>query len=394
MATDTVANHCLPHLRLTRRRPLLPGLLVGSAQLVGQTQAERHTADATDERPAVLPAQAAPARKEAERLEERLRPINALIGLLAPNDISPSVLASAGCVLAALEVPVTGNQGKVVIDGVVLHRDSTRLLLCEAKSGANVDVAQARRYAAIDPGAVVQAGHVTLPHRIAPTSEVLYVCVGAHVERIRRGLAVAELDCPVLAVYDDRITLENPDAASDWLQAAFGSEPLRLSAPPARFIAFDHESPVEAILPAVRTELVAALSRRTPQVTLPALTERATPYFGLYGRGARGALVRHVAEAARRIAAEDPATFMVEPATANRDGLVRLLRTPEDNDPRGRTQAYQALARRSHTRPRRAARSNPDQFDLLQELEQDDDLADEDDGPNDEGPNEEEAQTP
>jgi hypothetical protein len=47
-----------------------------------------------------------------------------------------------------------------------------------------------------------------------------------------------------------------------------------------------------------------------------------------------------VGEAAREVAKTDPATFSYDPPTANRDGLVRLLKTPEDNDTRGRTQSY------------------------------------------------------
>jgi hypothetical protein len=86
-----------------------------------------------------------------------------------------------------------------------------------------------------------------------------------------------------------------------------------------------------------------------------------------------------VGEAAREVAKADPATFSYDPPTANRDGLVRLLKTPEDNDTRGRTQSYQALARKDHTYRRRPRQLDPNQLDLLSELEQAEDVRDEDD---------------
>ncbi len=64
------------------------------------------------------------------------------------------------------------------------------------------------------------------------------------------------------------------------------------------------------------------------------------------------------------------------PKGANRDELVRMLRTPEDNDPPGRTQAYQALARTGQIR-RRATTTDPNQLDLLEVLDQADDVSDE-----------------
>jgi hypothetical protein len=84
-----------------------------------------------------------------------------LLGLLTPGDVNPAALARAGFRLVGLEVPVTGSLGTVTVDVVLLHQDSLHLVLCEVKSGANVDPGQARRYAALDAAAVVQAGHVT-----------------------------------------------------------------------------------------------------------------------------------------------------------------------------------------------------------------------------------------
>jgi hypothetical protein len=128
--------------------------------------------------------------------------------------------------------------------------------------------------------------------------------------------------------------------------------------------------------------LVSALPRRVTLVSLGALTEQVAPHYPLYGQKAQGRLRRLVGEAARRIAADDPATFQYQPPPGNRDGFVKLLRTPEDNDPRGRTQAYQKF-----TRPRSPKRVAPEiagQLSLLDELEKADN-AEKDTGPEDNG---------
>ena len=74
-------------------------------------------------------------------------------------------------------------------------------------------------------------------------------------------------------------------------------------------------------------------------------------------------------ELAKRIAISDPGTFEYSAAGPNRDGHVRLLRSPEENDPRGRTQAYQRLGRLRQGRARRPRREIPGQGSLLDELD-------------------------
>ena len=50
-------------------------------------------------------------------------------------------------------------------------------------------------------------------------------------------------------------------------------------------------------------------------MTMRALTEQVVSHFPLYGKRARGQLVRKVTEAARRAAREDPERLRFEPAT-------------------------------------------------------------------------------
>jgi hypothetical protein len=184
-----------------------------------------------------------------------------------------------------------------------------------------------------------------------------------------------------MGVHDDKITLEATDRASEQMRSAFSQGPVALVGPPARLVPFDHDSPVDVLEPFVAAQLVVALAHRLPYLTISGLTERATPYFGLYGRAARNRLIRRVDEAARRIAEAESGTFAYEARTANLEAMVRLLRTPEDNDTRGRTQAYQALARRGDTRRRRRRVSDPNQLDLFQELDEAEDGDEDDDMP-------------
>lgn len=321
-------------------------------------------------------------------MEERLRPLNGLLALLKPHDLTPALLHAAGFRLQGLEVPVTaGDLGTVVIDAVLFHPKHSLLVVCESKSGANVEAPQARKYAALDPSAVVKAARVTLTERITPTAVPLYVCQGQHYDRIKQGLASEEIECPVIGVSQDRIIFDCPDSTPEPLRAALLPSPLELTAPLPRLIELDEQSPVEMFEPSVSTQLVAALAHSLQQVSVRFIAEQAMPYLALYGQKARGLLVRKVGDAARKIAAADPLTFAYQPPGDNdRDGgLVHLLKTPEDKDLRGRTQAYQALTRAGRTRRRKAAPVDPGQLDLLRELEQaeddsGDDMADSGEG--------------
>lgn len=120
------------------------------------------------------------------------------------------------------------------------------------------------------------------------------------------------------------------------------------------------------------------LTHRREQVTVTTLTETIARHFGLYAHKAQLDLRGRVASAVDRVVATAPERFAHDRRTGSRpEGLVRFLKTPEDLDPRGRTQAYQALGRSG--RSRRTA--DPNQLDLLRELEVGDDDEEDTDGP-------------
>lgn len=300
-------------------------------------------------------------------MEPRLLPLNAMIALVTAGDLNPSPLASAGFRLAALEAPVGVDPDRVVVDAVLWHPDGTLLVAGESKSGANVEEAQARKYARLDPQGLVHASSVDLRGGARPTVAVLYAALEHNVERIRFGLTAAGVAAPVLGVTRDAVLLHDGHLAPALIAEALGDQPVALSCGIPRVIPCDHESPVGVVQPQVKAVLVAMSSRRADEVSVQAVAEATLPHLLKYGRGARARFVRTVTDCVRRTAALHPDNFEFRGATGNHDPLVRFLRTPEDNDNRGRTQAYQALSRQGHTR-RRARQVDPDQLDLLSEL--------------------------
>jgi len=300
-------------------------------------------------------------------VEARLIPTNALIGLVTRDGLNPPVPADAGLQLVGLEIPCVALDGVVVVDVVLANPDTGHLVACEAKSGSNVEVAQARRYQALDARTVVRSAFVTLRQRVDPRLEVIYAAMAENRERMLLSLSEACVQFPLITVSRKEIALDNAEAASRMLQDAFDA-PLSLAAPPPAFIPFDHESSVKEVRPHVNAALVAALPERAPMISITSLTERAAPHYVLYANKAQGRLRTLVGRAAKEIAVSDPATFEYNPPKGNHDGFVKFLRNPEENDPRGRTQGYQRLARSGQRTVRRRPEARG-QMSLLDELD-------------------------
>ncbi|MER7126725.1 hypothetical protein [Micrococcus luteus] len=253
-------------------------------------------------------------------------------------------------------------------DIIIANGDTGHILLFESKCGGNIEPEQCSRYSALNATQVVKNAYIDLRQRNTPTVEVIYACLGQYADRIRLGLDSAGVAFPILSVHDRAITVEGA-ALGEPLREMFSS-PVVLKAPPERLIPFDADSSPEIIEPHVYASLVAALSQNLPDISLTALTERSVRHFLLFGTKARGVLVRKVGDVARHIAERAPTTFEYHWPRGNRDGWVTMLKSPESLDPRGRTQAYQALARPG--RSRRSSKKSAiiaGQTDLLDELD-------------------------
>jgi len=207
----------------------------------------------------------------------------------------------------------------------------------------------------------------------APIVDAVFVCFLHHVERILRGLAESSVAVPVIAVGETAVEHHGARFADDGVQAAF-AQPVPVDGPPPSYLVLDEQSSPEEFDERLLAELVACTSRRLRFVTVRALTEQIVELYAVLGRAAQGALQRRVDESAQRVAASQPESFAYRPRTGARsEPDVAILRTPEDNDPRGRTQAYPAISRRaadqrSRGRARPQAEGQLDFDRLLQEL--------------------------
>jgi hypothetical protein len=310
-----------------------------------------------------------PISREELSVEPRLLPLNGLLTLVTRGDINRPVLAEAGFRVVGLEIPVVGTGGKAVIDILLFREATNHLVQCESKSGANIDAPQAKAYAGLSASSVVQAAYVTLPRRVQPTLETLYVCLDEHVDRIRLGLQKAGLPFPVLAVSALGVELHDEGFASvDLREPLVG--PVTFEVPPLRIIPFDPDSSAGDIERYVRAALVALLSARTSQISLTGLAEKVAGHYALYGQAAQQKLKRKVGVAVTACVRSAPGSFAYEAPTGVRpEGVIRFLKTPEDLDRRGRTQAYQALGRPKTTRRARQRVVDPNQLDLFAELD-------------------------
>jgi len=302
-------------------------------------------------------------------LEERLVPVNALLGLCTPNDINPAVLSHAGFRIVGLEITVACSVGgRVTIDVVLLNEAESHLVFCECKSGNNIENEQAERYGMIDPKSVVTAAAITLSNRKPLTSEVLYVCLADKSERIIQGLDGISADYALLTVSDSEVALRRAENASEILRDAFPGGSVKLPAPPARIIDFDHDSPVSVFVDKVRPYLIRAAARRIEEVSVPRIAEDLCVHYRRYQQAVRQQIAKRFQTALRQLSAEDPDTYRYEQVPGGGpEGVVRLLRTPEEFDHRGRTVAYQSLARVS--RRRKGKSVDPNQLDLLADVE-------------------------
>lgn len=302
-------------------------------------------------------------------VDDRLIPLNAFIGLCVPDHLWPSPLAAVGYVLAGIEVPVGVNTRRVVFDAIAFRQTQNRVLGAEAKSGHNVDTDQAQRYLSVGVDDVLRAANISVQQPGPRSLQTLFVCLADNLDRIVLGLQAAGVDFPILAVDNDEIRHRGRNFDDPDLQRVFDSPQVFVGTPP-RYIPVDLESPDEDFDRLVLATLVEELSHARRVVEVPVLTVRAINHLPLYGTAARNQLERRVDEAARRIAAADPDSFLYMPATATRHSpSVEFARSPEDLDPRGRTQSYQAIARARRPRRRREVAGQRSIDELLAELE-------------------------
>lgn len=301
-------------------------------------------------------------------MEERFVPLNAFIALCSSAKTGwPRPLFDAGFRLEAIEFPALTAEGRVVVDAVAWSPTDTHFILGEAKSGANIDEVQAKKYSNVQAGTLVQMLGVTLTKEAVFGRQVVYVVVEEHAERVLLGLTSAGVGFPVIAISEESVrclggVFEHPALAKSFVS------PLPVPGPPPGIITIDNDSSDEDFDLVVQTSLVALLASHGPVISIPNLAEDAIPYLPIYPNGYRNRLIRKVEDAARRAVNSAPDTFFFTPSNGvNAAASVRVIESPESLDPRGRTQRYQSLVTRfaspSRRRPTVVASNQPSLFD-------------------------------
>jgi len=292
-------------------------------------------------------------------MEPRLIPLNAVIAMYSNTKTSwPRPFFEAGYRLEGLELPIRlADDSKVTADAIGFRRETNSFQMHESKSGANVEVAQAQRYFRASPTYLVTALSVTIESQQPLSAQTTYACLRENEERILLGLSEAKVNVPVLSVGPNDVTAVGAPIDDPVLRDLFANPVVVPGAPPG-VITVDADSPDEEFDRVVFPSLVAAMAQDRENISMVALAEEALPYYAIYPAPYRGRLRKKVASAARRAAEADSQHLEYRPPTnAEPDGLIRILATPEQADPRGRTQQYQAIQGRLGGGNRRARRA-------------------------------------
>jgi hypothetical protein len=291
-------------------------------------------------------------------MEQRFVPLNAVIGMYSTITTSwPRPFHDAGYRLQALEFPIRFDDGGTVVADAIGYKDAeNRFALHESKSGTAVKEGQARGYATADATYLVRGLSVTVGPGSGPTLQSSFVCLEEHAERILWQLEQAEVELPVLLLGEQSITAVGKRFEDPALATAFSS-PIPITQPPPGIVVVDTESADEDFDQMVYPSLVAAASLREETITVAKLAEDSLAHYAIYPAPYKRRLRAKVAAAAQRAAAADPQHWSFQRFQgADEDGMIRVLSTPEQADPRGRTQQYQAMRGRLQSGRRRRPR--------------------------------------
>lgn len=307
-------------------------------------------------------------------MDARLIPLNAFIGLVSPPGTSwPNPLCDAGYGLVALELPLDAEGERVVADAVAFNPGTNRFLVLEAKSGQNIRPEQARRYGLADGQQLVRHTGVTVAREDGLVVEPIYVCLADNVDRIRQGLQEAGCQYPILAIDEQKITLHGGANTHPDLASIFSGPVLTPGWPPTTIRVDEDSDAREFDMIAGQALLVEANLGRS-SISVRDLASRAIPPLHIYGTRYRNSLIKKVEQALQRLCEVSPANFRFRQPTASRDyALVEVVDSPEQADPRGRTQRYQAIGRRFRGQPPREP-SSAQQQELFDSLDLDTEL--------------------
>lgn len=288
-------------------------------------------------------------------MDERLIPINGLIALLRADGAWPERLREQGWQRHRIEVPLITSAGNTRVDALIYRTDPDVILLCECKSGRNLEAPQLERYGAADLEALRRSGAIpsSLVRSHVPDIRTLVVGREEHRADIEGSLRHFDVDAPLLTVGRERVRLSGASGVRGLDDFDIHH---RQGFPPARF-RVDHQSSDEDLQAVLVPEIVAAQARREDIVGVDALAQAVLPEWPVISHSGQRDFIRRAEQLLRALAGgEFKGQFRFEPAVPNVAARLVIEATPATMDPRGQTQAWQAQQRRAERALRRPRR--------------------------------------
>ena len=181
--------------------------------------------------------------------------------------------------------------------------------------------------------------------------EPMYVVLQEDRERIEMGLRNAGLSCPLLTVSAGEAKLLCE------AQHRLSSFQISLPSPPPAIVPVDADSPAERYLELSIVEIVARAASGQDSVSLDAILEAVNPYWKHTHDAVRGAIRTKARDALKHAADRELREYFALESTSSGHVIIRILKTPANFDPRGRSQGWQAMQKKAERALRRRPRA-------------------------------------
>lgn len=279
-------------------------------------------------------------------MDPRLVPVNGLIALLRGEGGWPDLLRGQGFERHLLEVTLTTRAGDTRADAVIYRQAPDLVLVCECKSGTNIDEDQARRYAAATADGLRRTDAVPPLLRQSADVDVQPMFVGTEEHRaaLERALRELAIDAPLLTVGSHRVRLSDSSGVNgldDFDEVHSGG------LPPSR-VSVDHQSPDSELREVLLPQVVAAMARDEDFLAIESVCAAVLPEWPILAPGPRGEFIKRAEGVVRGLAmSELRGRIRLEPGPRGGRSRIAVISTPASNRPQGRTQAWQAQQRRA-----------------------------------------------
>lgn len=275
-----------------------------------------------------------------------LRLTNLMIGLCRGAPGLPRALRELGYegFWVELRFAIAGDKA-VNPDMIVYSTEQRHTLLCEWKSGRNVEKDQLLRYGLVTDEDLRVRAHI--PAAAAAAHDTTVFGVAEYRERLVLGLTAAESDAVLVVVDDEGLTRVGRRFAADGLNAAFAPRPaVDVANAPLGFLPFDAESPDHVVAEHCIRQLVVYMNRREPLVRLSALAQDVVSIWSVLPDDARKPLTDRM-----RDIMTEAARYEFRPYLHRERGIEGRTRTPTwgiannplDLSTEKRTAAYRRL---------------------------------------------------